>query len=208
MEAAVTRVRNGLSVNYPEPYMRRRDPDCVFVGDDLPTDKERFHCRFNQDFAAVRTESFTWLKTQELAIFGFTAGEPGMGLDVFAIVPANAGFFALGLAMLQGIITYEQIPPSFRPKAVIYALPVFRHTHFAGKQVVVHNRCPELYEIFSYNLYLGPSAKKGVYGMLMIWENAVEIILLMNFWQELGAEFGLHQWSEEQGLRYIFAVGH
>ena len=30
----------------------------------------------------------------------------------------------------------------------------------------------------------------------------------MNFWQELGAEFGLHQWSEEQGLRYIFAVGH
>ena len=115
----------------------------------------------------MRTESFTWLITQELAIFGFTAGEPGMGLDVFAIVPANAGFFALGLAMLQSIITYEQIPPSFRLKAVIYALPVFRHTHFAGKQVVVHNRCPELYEIFSYNLYLGPSAKKGVYGMLI-----------------------------------------
>jgi len=40
VEAAVARVRNGLSVNYPEPYMRRRDPDCVFVGDDLPTDKE------------------------------------------------------------------------------------------------------------------------------------------------------------------------
>ena len=35
----------------------------------------------------------------------------------------------------------------------------------------------------------------------------VEIILLMNFWQELRAEIGLHQWSEEQGLRYILAAG-
>lgn len=27
VEAEVTRVRNGVSVNYPDPYMRRRDPD-------------------------------------------------------------------------------------------------------------------------------------------------------------------------------------
>ena len=35
----------------------------------------------------------------------------------------------------------------------------------------------------------------------------VEIIVLMNFWQELRAEIGLHQWGEEQGLRYILAAG-
>src|SRR5690606_24811234 len=40
-------------------------------------------------------------------------------------------------------------------------------THFDGKQVVVHNRTDGLHELFSYNLYPGPSAKKGIYGMLL-----------------------------------------
>src|ERR1700758_3802383 len=39
VEAVVTKARNGLSVNYPEPAMRRRDPDAMVVGDALPTDK-------------------------------------------------------------------------------------------------------------------------------------------------------------------------
>ena len=41
-EAIVARVRNGIVVNYTEPYMRRRDPDCMVIGDDQPTDKETF----------------------------------------------------------------------------------------------------------------------------------------------------------------------
>ncbi len=40
-------------------------------------------------------------------------------------------------------------------------------THFEGKQVVVHNRLESLHEVFSYNLYPGPSAKKGIYGVLL-----------------------------------------
>jgi hypothetical protein len=169
VEATVTRVRNGLSVNYSEPYMRRRDPDCLFIGDDLPTDKETYSQRFGQEFEPVRLEALTWLQSQELAVFGFVAGDPGIGFDALAIVPANAGFFALGLAMLQGIIPYSELSPTFQPRAVIYAVPVMRHTHFAGRQVVVHNRRPDLYEMFSFNLYPGPSAKKGVYGMLIDW---------------------------------------
>ena len=43
----------------------------------------------------------------------------------------------------------------------------FRHTHFDGQQIVVHNRREELHELFSYNLYPGPSAKKGIYGVLI-----------------------------------------
>jgi len=46
VEAIVARVRNGVSVNYPEPYMRRRDPDCLVIADDKPTDKPTFKERF------------------------------------------------------------------------------------------------------------------------------------------------------------------
>jgi hypothetical protein len=31
VEALVCRVRNGISANYTEPYMRRRDPDCMVI---------------------------------------------------------------------------------------------------------------------------------------------------------------------------------
>jgi hypothetical protein len=167
VEATVARVRNGVAANYTEPYMRRRDPDCTVIADDKPSDKPHFRERFGYDFAILREETFAWLKTQPLAMFGFIAGKPGMGLDCLVITPANTGFFALGLALLQGIIPYDEIPPHFRPRAIIYVAPPFRHTHFGGKQVVVHNRTDELHEMFSYNLYPGPSAKKGVYGMLI-----------------------------------------
>jgi hypothetical protein len=167
VEATVMRVRNGVAANYTEPYMRRRDPDCLFIADELPTDKTTYRQHFGQDFEPVKHEALAWLKTQKLAMFAFTAGQPGMGLNAIAIVPTNAGFFALGLAMLQGIIPEDDLPDDFTPQAVIYAIPPFRHTHFAGRQVVVHNRRPGLYEMFSFNLYPGPSAKKGVYGMLL-----------------------------------------
>lgn len=167
VEATVARVRNGVAANYTEPYMRRRDPDCMVIGDGLPTDKESFQSRFGTSFEPLRQQTFEWLKGQELAMFGFAAGGPEMGMDALVIAPANAGFFALGLAMLQGIIPYDEIPATFNPRAIIYVAPVFRHTHFAGKQVVVHNRRDGLHEMFSYNLYPGPSAKKGIYGVLL-----------------------------------------
>ncbi len=167
LEATVAQVRNGIVVNYAEPYMRRRDPDCLVIGDDLPTDKPTFRQRFGREFGPVRDEAFAWLKTQELAVFGFIAGQPGMGVDALAIAPANAAFFALGLAMLQGIIPYDDLSATFSPGAIIYVAPALRHTHFDGKQVVVHNRRPHLHEMFAFNLYPGPSAKKGIYGVLI-----------------------------------------
>jgi hypothetical protein len=50
---------------------------------------------------------------------------------------------------------------------VLFVAPPFRHTHFGGRQVVVHDRLATHQEIFAYNLYPGPSAKKGVYSMLL-----------------------------------------
>ena len=166
-EAVVCRTRNGICANYMEPYMRRRDPDCMVIGDTRPTDKPTYIERFGVEFASVREETFAWLKTQQLAVFPFYAGEKGKGTPALVIAPDNAGFFALGLAMLQGILSHDEIPPDFEPRAIIYVAPPFRHTHFDGKQVVVHNRLESTHELFSYNLYPGPSAKKGIYGVLL-----------------------------------------
>jgi hypothetical protein len=167
VEATVARVRNGIAANYTDPYMRRRDPDCLVIADGQPTDKPTYRERFDTDFQKLRNETFHWLKTQPLAAFAFTAGRRGMGMDAVVIAPANAAFFALGLAMLQGIIPVDQLHDGFAPKLLIFVAPPFRHTHFQGRQVVVHNRSEGRHEMFSYNLYPGPSAKKGVYGCLI-----------------------------------------
>ncbi|MDA9101364.1 DUF4914 family protein [Omnitrophica bacterium] len=168
VETRVCRVRNGIAANYVEPYMRRRDPDCMVIGDKQPTDKPRYKDRFGTEFDGLRQDTFDWLKTQELAVYPFIAGVAEGGIDAVVVTPANAGFFALGLALLQGMIEPKDLSESFCPKAVVYVAPPFRHTQFEGKQVVVHNRrSDDLYELFSYNLYPGPSAKKGIYGMLI-----------------------------------------
>ena len=166
-EAKVCRVNNGIAANYIEPYMRRRDPDCMVIGDNRPTDKPTFEGRFGQSFDPLREDTLEWLATQPLAAFPFNAGMAGKGLDSLVVAPDNAGFFALGLALLQGMISPKDIDPDFYPKAVIYVAPPYRHTHFDGKQVVVHNRKEDMHELFSYNLYPGPSAKKGIYGVLI-----------------------------------------
>jgi len=167
VEVDVCRVKNGISANYTEAYMRRRDPDCMVIADDSPTDKPRYRDLFGAEFDELRSETFAWLKTQELALFPFIAGAKDIGADALVVGPANAGFFALGLALLQGILDIDEVPRNFNPRAVIYVAPVFRHTHFNGRQMVVHNRTRERHELFSYNLYPGPSAKKGIYGVLL-----------------------------------------
>jgi hypothetical protein len=166
-EAIVHRVINGVSANFTEPYMRRRDPDTMVVADDLPTDKETYKERFGTDFSGLKKETFDWLKSQDLAVFLYFAGRDGIGVGGVAVCPANAGFFALGLAMLQVLIPSDEIPADFKIESIIYVAPTFRHTHFDGKQIVVHNRTTDRHEVFAYNLYPGPSAKKGLYGALL-----------------------------------------
>ena len=166
-EAIVHKVTNGISANYTEAYMRRRDPDTMAIADNLPSDKERFSEKFGYDFDSLRKETIHWLQSQELAVFFYFAGNDTIGSGGIAIAPANAGFFAMGLSMLQRIIPVKDLPIDFSIDSVIYVAPTFRHTHFNGKQIVVHKRSENLHEIFAYNLYPGPSAKKGLYGALL-----------------------------------------
>ena len=164
-EAQVHNCRNGLAVNYLEDYLRRRDPDCMRIGDALPSDKPRFEDDYGP-FAPVKQETLDWLASQDLMVIPFKAGGLVYGSPSLAVLPANCGFFALALADLQGFVTLEELGP-FSPRSIIYLAPPFRHTHFAGKQVVCHDRTHSLHEIFAYNLYPGPSAKKGVFSALL-----------------------------------------
>lgn len=167
VEAVVHKVSNGISANYTEAYMRRRDPDSMLIADDKPTDKTHYKDVFGKEFTDLRKETFDWLKGQELAVFLFWAGNYPVGAGGIAIAPANAGFFSLGLAFLQKIMPIDELQEDFKLNSVIYVAPPFRHTHFDGKQRVVHNRLDDIHEIFSYNLYPGPSAKKGLYSVLL-----------------------------------------
>lgn len=166
-EATVTRCKNGLAINYTEPYMRRREPNCMVIADDKPTDKETYKARFGKDFHELRGETFKWLSKQKLILLPFVAGDQEIGYPSILIAPLNAGFFAGGLADLQGFIPRDEWTQVIKPRAIVYLAPPFRHSHFDGKQVVVHNRLDDLHEVYSYNLYPGPSAKKGIYGVLL-----------------------------------------
>ncbi|MDD3174064.1 MAG: DUF4914 family protein [Herbinix sp.] len=167
VEANVTRCKNGVAVNYTEDYMRRRDPDSLVIGDQQDTDKPKYKDLYKTDFEPLRGETFGWLKGQDLIALPFKAGGYQYGYDALLIAPSNAAFFACGLADLQGFLSINEISDKFTPKAIVYLAPPFRHTHFDGKQIVVHNRLEEVHEVFSYNLYPGPSAKKGIYGVLL-----------------------------------------
>lgn len=165
-EATVVRCRNGASVNFVEDYMRRRDPDCMRIADDLPTDKPRFEEVYGYPFSDLREETYQWLSRQELILVPFKAGGYQFGYDSILVCPRNTAFFAFALAQLQAFVNAREID-SFTPRSVVYVAPPFRHTHFAGKQVVVHSRHEDLHEVFAYNLYPGPSAKKGIYSILL-----------------------------------------
>jgi hypothetical protein len=166
-EVRLHRVTNGLSANYTDPYMRRRDPDTMLIGDSGPTDKKRFADEFGYDFTTLRSETLEWLKGREIGIFLCFAGNYPIGAGGIVVTPLNASFFAFGLSLLQKIIPVSDLPDGFTVESVVYVAPPFRHTHFGGRQIVVHNRLEGLHEMFAYNLYPGPSAKKGFYSVLL-----------------------------------------
>jgi hypothetical protein len=139
----------------------------MLIGDTMPTDKKRFSDVLGYNFSILREETLEWLRGVEIGIFICFAGNYPVGAGGVVITPLNASFFAFGLSLLQKIIAVEDLPEGFVVESVVYVAPPFRHTHFGGKQAVVHNRLAGLHEMFAYNLYPGPSAKKGFYSVLL-----------------------------------------
>src|SRR5688500_9993600 len=70
-EATVVKCRNGVVVNYPDTYLRRRDPESLVMGDTQLSDKPRFEDRFHRPFPDLRREVFTWLQGQDLILMPF-----------------------------------------------------------------------------------------------------------------------------------------
>lgn len=168
VECTVAKCKNGIAVNYTDPYMRRRDPECMVIADEKPTDKETFQQRYGKSFEPMREETIEWLAQQkEVLMMPFWTGGPEIGYPSIVVVPANAAFFATALGDLQHFIPCDEIPEGFTPEAVMYVAPPFRHTHCESRQLVVHRRGETIHEIFAYNLYPGPSAKKGAYSVLL-----------------------------------------
>ena len=114
VEAVITKARNGIAINFPDPAMRRRDPDAMVIGDKLPTDKPTYEERFGEGFEKTRRQTLDWLKTQELVAMPFYAGTDALGYGSLLIVPRQAAFFAAALADLQGMIPRSQVPADSR----------------------------------------------------------------------------------------------
>lgn len=166
-EAEVVRCKNGASVNFTDEYMRRRDPNCMYIGDEFPTDKPRFRDSWGMEFGDLRAATMSWFSEQSLIVMPAGIGGKAHSYSCLVVCPANAAFFAYALSNIQEFESILEIEDGYTPRSIIYVAPPFRHTHFGGKQAVVHCRSEELHEVFSYNLYPGPSAKKGVFSILL-----------------------------------------
>ena len=153
-----------LELCYGPTHSSRYDVTYTIPG---PTDKPRFKDVYGYDFSKLRAETMRWFEGQGIILLPFHAGGRYFGYDALMVCPTNAAFFALSLANMQGFVSIHDIEAGFTPRAIIYVAPPFRLTHFDGKQVVVHQRSENLHEVFAYNLYPGPSAKKGVFSMLL-----------------------------------------
>ena len=107
-EADVVRCKNGASVNFVEDYMRRREPDCMRIADDKPTDKKRFADVYGYKFDKLRQETMEWFKTQELILMPFNSGGNEYGYGSMLVCPKQCAFFAFALAHLQGFVSAEE----------------------------------------------------------------------------------------------------
>ena len=107
-EADVVRCKNGASVNFTEDYMRRREPDCMRIADDKPTDKKRFADVYGYKFDKLRQETMEWFKTQELILMPFNSGGNEYGYGSMLVCPKQCAFFAFALAHLQGFVNAEE----------------------------------------------------------------------------------------------------
>ena len=77
VEARVCRTTNGIAANYLEPYMRRRDPDCMVIGDDRPTNKPQFAAASAAISRTPARRPSPGSKTRSLALFPFSVGTQG-----------------------------------------------------------------------------------------------------------------------------------
>lgn len=142
-EADVVRCTNGIAVNYPEDYIRRRDPDCMRIADNLPSDKPRFKDRHGEEFAQTKAETLAWLSEQELLVVPFKAGSLRFGYASLAVMPRNAAFFATALVDLQVLSRWMNCRNSRRVRSCTSRRPSATRTSTASRSwcTTAQSRC-------------------------------------------------------------------
>ena len=108
VEATVSRGKNGAVVNYKDPYMRRRDPDCMLIADHGVTDKQQYSDKFGTDFSSLREATFDWLGETDLILMPFFAGRKGMGCSLTSGGTGQRGLFCRGIGRPAGIHTCKR----------------------------------------------------------------------------------------------------
>ena len=143
-EADVVRCKNGASVNFTEDYMRRREPDCMRIADDKPTDKKRFADVYGYKFDKLRQETMEWFKTQELILMPFNSGGNEYGYGSMLVCPKQCAFFAFALAHLQGFVNAEETGglPSRAPSSTLRPRSVTPISRAAGRRPQPSGRLP------------------------------------------------------------------
>ena len=112
-EATVVRCKNGIAVNYMDPYMRRRDPNCMVVNNIAMTDKVTFKERFQKDFDPLRQETLDWLASNELILVPFMAGGIKYGYPALMVAPKNAAFLFVRSIFINSFIVFIYFPYRF-----------------------------------------------------------------------------------------------
>ena len=95
LEATITKCKNGAVVNYVEDYMRRRDPDCLFVADKKDTDKPKYEDVYNKDFETLRSFMPQWIAREYIARRGSAKFKPEH------LVEARCSLLGFGLESLK-----------------------------------------------------------------------------------------------------------
>lgn len=166
LEAMVNHSLSGPIINFPEPYMRARDPKATVVTERWPVTTQTPYREAipNYSYDHVNRVAHEWLmRNKPIAVpLRFFSDTP-LAKSGVAIMPENCAYFGYMLAILQKALTEGELPEGHDGSFVMLVAPPLRQAFCDGKQVVIHDKGEGWHSILATCLYPGPSGKKGGY---------------------------------------------
>ncbi len=148
--------------------MRRREPDCMRIADDKPTDQKALSLMCTAKVRQAASGDHGLVQDAGAILMPFNSGGNEYGYGSMLVCPKQCAFFAFALAHLQGFVKALRRPRADKPRAIIYvATSVPSHPFSRASRSSSTTVWTIATRYFSYNLYPGPSAKKGVYSVLL-----------------------------------------
>ena len=171
-EFATAQAANGINIHYTDPNSSKRPGHNkgFVVGDDLPSSKLSLPDAFGIEMKDLAAAAHNWLSNRSLiAIPSRIANGPnGSALDVLYLAPKELAFAKMAWDIIHGTPTAEDLQQNFNPRAVFFAVPGLRHSHFQDMQSVVFDRCDEsgVTLAIANSPYQGLLSKKPIFVLL------------------------------------------